>query len=153
VTPAEPAPSIDVVIDALDRLMHRLMVSHAAELSTTELTMAQLKTLYVVLAAERIRMSELAGRLHVTSSTATGLVDRLVELDLVERHEDPSDRRQVVVTATPAAGIAVEQFRELNSARVRELLAKVGPADLAIVHRAIDVLAASLPINPNEVHP
>ena len=76
------------------------MATHAPELNLFELTMSQTKALYLVVAAGQLRMSELAGRLGVTSSTATGVVDGLVGHGLLVRHEDPADRRQVVVTAT-----------------------------------------------------
>ena len=135
-TPAD----IDAVLAVFERLMHRLMATHAPELSTIELTMAQTKALYLVLAAGQLRMSELAARLGVTSSTATGQVDRLVETGLLERREDPADRRQVVVTATPAAEATLEHLRELNSHRMRELLSRIEPGDLSVVRRAIVVL-------------
>ena len=135
-TPAD----IDAVLAVFERLMHRLMATHAPELSTIELTMAQTKALYLVAAAGQLRMSELAARLGVTSSTATGQVDRLVETGLLERREDPADRRQVVVTATPAAEATLEQLRELNTHRMRELLSRIEPGDLSVVRRAIVVL-------------
>ena len=84
--------------------------------------MAQAKVLYVVLAAGELRMSELAARLGVSSRTASGLVDRLVELGLLSRHDDPADRRQVVVATTPEAVALLERFRELNQRQLRELL-------------------------------
>jgi DNA-binding MarR family transcriptional regulator len=135
----------DQIITIFDRLMHRLMATHAPELSAIDLTMAQTKALYIVLAAGRLRMSELAARLGVTSSTATGQVDRLVELGLLERREDAGDRRQVVVTGTDRAEATVEQFRELNSLRMREMLANVAARDLPTVERALRILEAAVP--------
>ncbi len=138
--PTATEADIDAVLAVFEQLMHRLMAAHAPELSTIELTMAQTKGLYLVLAAGQLRMSELASRLGVTSSTATGQVDRLVELGLLVRHEDPADRRQVVVTATPKAESTVEHLRELNSRRMRELLTRIGPSDLSVVRRALLIL-------------
>jgi DNA-binding MarR family transcriptional regulator len=149
-TPNETSDdAYDRIITIFDRLMHRLMATHAPELSAIDLTMAQTKALYIVLAAGRLRMSELAARLGVTSSTATGQVDRLVELGLLERREDPGDRRQVVVTGTDRAEATVEQFRELNSLRMREMLANVAARDLPTVERALRILEAAVP----EPHP
>ncbi|MFP5342873.1 MAG: MarR family winged helix-turn-helix transcriptional regulator [Candidatus Limnocylindria bacterium] len=133
------------MIAVFDRMMHKLMADHAPELTAIDLTMAQTKALYIVLAAGELRMSDLAARLGVTSSTATGVVDRLVELGLVERHELPSDRRQVVIVPTRDAAVAVERFRELNSRRMRDMLSRVPVADLATVERALSILDAALP--------
>ena len=137
------AGDLDRVLAEFDALMHRLMATHAPELSAIELTMSQHKALYLVIASGRLRMSELAAGLGVTSSTATGQVDRLVELGLLERHEDPADRRQVVVTPTPTAEDLLEQFRELSSRRMREMLARVDAAELPTIERAIQLLDAA----------
>ena len=76
--------------------------------------MPQAKTLHLVAAEGRIRMSVLATRLGVTLSTVSGLVERLVEAGCVVRHDDPVDRRQVVVTLTPEGDALIERFRDLN---------------------------------------
>jgi DNA-binding MarR family transcriptional regulator len=89
-------------------------------------------------------MSELATRLGITSSTATGVVDGLVSQGLLTRHEDPADRRQVVVIATAEAEATLESFRELNSRRMREMLAHVNATDLVIVERALRILDAAV---------
>ena len=141
---APDAPAIERVLAVFDALMHRLMATHAPELSAIDLTMSQTKALYLVLAAGQLRMSELAARLGVTSSTATGQVDRLVDLGLIERHEDAGDRRQVVITATPHAEATLERFRELNARRMRELLDRLDGDDLAVVERALHVLDSAL---------
>ena len=65
-----------------------------------DVTMAQLKTLFVLFmeawseADGGLRVSDIAGRLGVTAATTSTLLDRLVERGLVERREDPLDRRQ-----------------------------------------------------------
>lgn len=141
---AEQRAAVDRVLDVFERFMHRLMATHAPELNAVEMTMSQTKCMYLLIASGRLRMSELAAKLGVTSSTATGAVDGLVALGLVERREDPADRRQVVVTPTPIAAETLEHFRELNSRRMRELLGRLGPADLTTVRRAMEILDATV---------
>ncbi len=141
--PADPG-DVDRVLGVFDALMHRLMATHAPELHTIELTMSQTKAMYYLIAEGPLRMSELAARLHVTNSTATGQVDRLLELEMLERHEDPRDRRQVVVTATTHGIEALERFRELSSHRMREMLDRIAAADLPIVEQGLLILSATL---------
>src|SRR4051812_10731316 len=138
------AERIDRVMAQYETFMHGLMVSHAIEMNAVDLTMAQAKALYLVFAAGELRMSELATRLGVTSSTATGQADRLVELGLLERHAEASDRRQVVVRTTPEATASLDHLRELNTRRMRDLLSRVSVEDLAVVERAIAVLADAM---------
>jgi DNA-binding MarR family transcriptional regulator len=124
--------------------MHRLIEGHAPEFTEVGITMAQAKVLYVVMAAGELRMSELAARLGVGSSSASGLADRLVELGLLRRRDDPDDRRQVVVTTTPEAVSLLERFRELNQRQLRELLGRLDPDELAVVDRSLAILGRAI---------
>ena len=116
----------------------KLHVPHFLELS---LTLAQLKALYLVTAAGPMRMSEVAERLGTAPSTTSGVVDGLVHLALLERVEDPADRRQVLVRPTPAAHETLEDFHDLSRTRLRELLARIGDErNLEAIEHAIDLL-------------
>ena len=124
--------------------MHRLVVSHAPEFTEVNVTMAQAKVLYVVMAAGRLRMSELAARLGIGSSSASELADRLVETGLLDRHAAPDDRRQVVVSVTPEAEALLERFRELNQRQLRELLERLDTGELEIVARSVEIFDQAL---------
>jgi DNA-binding MarR family transcriptional regulator len=146
-TGASTAPSpaaIDAVVGRYELLMQRLIGGHAPEFTEVGVTMAQAKVLYVVMAARELRLSELAGRLGIGSSSASELVERLVELGFLHRHDDPTDRRQVVITATPDAAALLERFRELNERQLRLLLAALDPDELGAVERAIEVLGRAI---------
>lgn len=134
---------MDRVIASYELLMHRIASSHAPDLMEVGVTMSQAKVLYLVAAGEGMRMSELAVRLGVAISTMSGLVDRLVDHALLARHDDPADRRQVVVTITTTGRAHLERFRELNAAQMRRLLAFLGDAELELVERATGLLAAA----------
>jgi DNA-binding MarR family transcriptional regulator len=134
------AAAIDRILIAFQTMMQGQMRHHATEVIEIDVTMAQAKAMYLLVAGGDLRMSALAGLLGVTSSTATGLVDRLVELDLAERHEDVHDRRQVVIRATPRAQAVLEHFRELNEAGMRQLLAYIEPDDLPVIERAVELM-------------
>jgi DNA-binding MarR family transcriptional regulator len=57
-----------------------------------------------------LKMRELSRRLMVTGGNVTGLTDKLVEEGLVERREDPKDRRVYSVLLTAAGK---RQFRRM----------------------------------------
>ncbi|HEX6129672.1 MAG TPA: MarR family transcriptional regulator [Candidatus Limnocylindria bacterium] len=141
------------MVEAYDRLHRLLAPMHASDVLELDLTIAQLKTLYVAAMAGPIRMSELAVRLGTAVSTTSGVVDRLVQLDMLERLDDSSDRRQVLVQATPEARQRLDRINELGRGRLRELLASLRDADeLATVERAIKILtdAAARPPRPTD---
>lgn len=123
--------------------MGHVASSHVPAFTETELTMAQAKAIYVVVSIGAVRMSDLAVQLGVSTSTATGLVDRLVELDLLVRQGDLHDRRHVLITTTPAARAHLEHLRELNQQQFRDLLARIEDVDLPIVERSIQILSTA----------
>lgn len=133
---------IDRVVAAYELLMQRVASWHVPDFMEVAVTMSQAKVLYLI-AARGMRMSELAVRLGVSISTTSGLVDRLVDHGLLTRHDDPADRRQVVVTITPTGATHLARFRELNAAQMRRLLARLGDPELDVVERATGLLAAA----------
>jgi DNA-binding MarR family transcriptional regulator len=75
---------------------------------------------------------QLAESAAVSSPTATRMIDVLVARGLVTRVEDPSDRRAVLISLTPAGRRALEaKLREYE--RVREQIA----AALQLEERAV----------------
>jgi DNA-binding MarR family transcriptional regulator len=62
---------------------------------------AQLWALSEVRARPGSTVSEIAGALSVHLSTASNLLDRLEEKELVRRHRGPPDQRVVRITVTP----------------------------------------------------
>ena len=140
--PNQPTrPALDRALEAFEVLQHRLMAVHAPEFTSVDLTMAQAKLLYVVTASGDLSMSEVAQRLGVTISTASGAVDHLVSVGLLSRVDDPANRRQVVVSVTPFGLETLEQLRELSTRQLRALFEVVSDDDLAVIERSIRILA------------
>src|SRR5215831_17668764 len=96
-SPPDPAPAS---VPSADDFLHVAQVVMRAFHSTNldswcavDLTMPQLKALFLAHADGGASHSEIARALGVGVSTVTGIVDRLVEHGLVERRPDPADRR------------------------------------------------------------
>lgn len=122
-----------------------MMSVHAPEFTSIDLTMAQAKLLYVVTASGELTMSEIAHRLGVTISTASGAVDHLVAIGFLSRVDDPMNRRQVRVSVTPLGLETLEQLRELSTRQLRSLFEVIDDDGLAVVERAIRILTDALP--------
>jgi DNA-binding MarR family transcriptional regulator len=80
------------------------------------------------LAEAPLRTGELAQRCLLTPPAMTELVDTLVREGLVRRREDPSDRRAVLVSLTPAGRREVERYQVLFSGVLGEAIAELEPA-------------------------
>lgn len=139
--PDERTRRIATVLDSMDDLVQQMSAGHTAEFLEIGITMPQAKTLHLVAAVGEIRMSVLAGRLGVTLSTVSGLIDRLVDAGLVDRHDDPADRRQVLIVLTPDGASLLERFRELGRRQMSDLLDGLADRDLVTVSNATAILA------------
>ena len=62
-----------------------------------ELTFAQARALFMLAARKELTVSQLARLLDVGNSTASILVQQLVERELVTRTEDATDRRHMII--------------------------------------------------------
>jgi DNA-binding MarR family transcriptional regulator len=136
-------PALASALAAMDVFRQRLMAMHATEFTNLDVTMPQAKLLYVVATAGELSMSEIAARLGVTVSTSSGAVERLVELGLLARADDPNNRRQVRVSITELGSTTLGTLRELSSRHLRTMLEHISDEDLDIVERAVRILAES----------
>lgn len=107
-----------------------------------DVTMPQMKTLILIYGSETncLRMGQLAAALGVALSTATGIVDRLVEQGLLERQEDPDDRRSVVVRLSPLGFETMERPHRAMHEKLRAVLSYLSTAELATVARALSLV-------------
>ena len=83
--------------------------AHGADIEaicrTEHLTEGHYRILWVLCLTDQpdgLPMGDIVDGLVNRAADATRLVDKLVRLDLAERHADPTDRRKVIVRATAA---------------------------------------------------
>jgi DNA-binding MarR family transcriptional regulator len=120
---------MDERIILLERLLLRATLLELGRIDQANgpLTLSQF---FALLAAQRheggCTMGDLAAETLLPPSTATSVVDRLVELGLVERlRDEDGDRRQVLVRPTSAGEGLLRQVRQARRADVAQAL----PAD------------------------
>ena len=85
-------------------------------------------------------MGNISNYLGSTLSSATSIVDRLVDKGLVERAPDPEDRRVVICRLTEMGREAVEQFWRIGRLRIVALAEKLDASELDKVVQAMEIL-------------
>lgn len=133
--------TIDDVVEHYAVLRGHLAALHTEAFLAIDVTMPQAQLLYMVVARPDMSVSSIARRFRVGLSAASGLVDRLVDHGYLDRHEDPSDRRQHLVSATPAGADIVERLRELDESLMHRLLVGLSQAELRALDSGIIALA------------
>ena len=92
-----------------------------------------------------LKMRELSDRLMVTGGNVTGLTDRLVSEGLVERREDPGDRRTSTVALTAEGQRQFRMMARAHEAWVAELFGGLNARQQGQLFELLGQLKASLP--------
>ncbi|HEX2626094.1 MAG TPA: MarR family transcriptional regulator [Candidatus Limnocylindrales bacterium] len=122
-------------------LWRELVVGFASQLGDLRLGFTQLAALYVLADAGTTTIGELADTLGRSPSATSRLVDGLVKRRLLERHEEPEDRRQRSIALTQR-GHAV--LRAVDRERADQFLRIVRPLptpERALVAMGVAALA------------
>lgn len=103
-----------------------------------------------------IRLKDLADAVRLSSSTVCQAVDALVNLGILERCQDPSDRRAVAIRMTSAGFQGRDRSVSFYTALMKETLQGVAPAEQATflkvlqhVWAGLDAASASVGGNSN----
>ena len=135
--------------ELIDRLMY--LAEHAPLRSMpaafehpldVELTIPQLRTVNFLSRGPE-RMSEIAAFLGIGLSSATGMVDRLVEKGLVERTHDRSDRRVVTCRLTDLGRRTFQQHMQIGRSHVEQMADMLQEPELEKIVEAIEILMAA----------
>lgn len=91
-----------------------------------------------------LKMRELSQRLMVTGGNVTGLTDKLVQEGLVERREDPRDRRVYTVRLTESGKRQFQRMASQHEAWVVELFGGLDHAEKATLFELLGKLKRHL---------
>jgi DNA-binding MarR family transcriptional regulator len=121
------------------RSLHELTTPVWMEL---DLSMAQLKTLFVLCNDGAVPIGSVAEKLGVGLPTASHLIDRLVQAQLAVRTEDPDDRRRTLACLSPQGEELSERLRQSGWGQLQQRLARLDDATLAALHHGLCALQA-----------
>jgi len=102
----------------INKAYNRLIKLDAERLGITPV---QLKALYKINYNPNISLGELAEKLRLTNSTVSGVIDRLVHSELVERLVPPGDRRTVSIHLTEKGRKTLDQFNSSDSMLMKKI--------------------------------
>ena len=144
----------ELLIDDVFELQRRIILAlrgHLSGWADADLTMAQLKTLVVLVDEGPCSIGHIATALNVSLPNASHLVDRLVRLDLAKRAEDATDRRRILASASTKGVDVLQSMRNGGREQIRQALSRVDLADLHALVRGLGALAGALEQSPEEM--
>jgi len=122
--------------EAIMRLNRRLRQARAVG----DLTFSQLSALTSLQLAGALTPRELADTERVQPPTMTKIVGKLEERGLVVRTPHPTDRRQVILSATERGRAVYAQFEKARNEWLAEHLATLGDEDRDVLLRAAEIM-------------
>ena len=124
----------------MDVFMHRSMRGWGRFAKSTGLSMPQFGLLMQMHHKGACGMSEVSERFDITPAAASQLVDKLVQSGLIQREEDPHDRRAKLLNLTDKGRDLIQQGIEERYRWVEELVGKLTAEERAQISDALNLM-------------
>ena len=136
--------------EILEALMRRFARAFARldreEICCCGCTPAQCATVSAIAESARpVAMTELSNRLGLAVSTVTRCLDRLADMGLVARSEDPTDRRVTLVDLTDAGLAKLGVIKGADRRFFVQVIGRVASNERQSLVRAFELLLKALP--------
>ena len=129
------------VVQLLRRLFKGVHVYSKAVLKRTGLSGPQIWALTIIAAEPGLSLRELAGRMFAHPSTVSGVVERLVQRNALERRTDPEDRRGIKLSLTPAGQRLLKRSPPPVQVGLRRALLRMAAPELRQLRLNLEAIA------------
>lgn len=137
---ASPAQLIQTIRQFMDIAMHHSMRERSHFAKATGLSMPQFGILMQLHYRGNCGVSDISDRFDITNAAASQLVDKLVQSGLIQREEDPHDRRAKLLNLTEKGRALIQQGIEERYRWVDQLAGKLTAEERAKVAKALTIL-------------
>jgi DNA-binding MarR family transcriptional regulator len=146
--PKKPSDDLDRVedelLEALVQMSLRLRRRDLGLESATGLAGRELDLVAILTASGPTSVKRLVAELQLPRSTMTAIIDRLESRGLVLRHPNTSDRRSVILEATPSAADALLRYRKGVLTLVDQIRRALTKDETSAFTRSIEKIAQTL---------
>ena len=129
-----------VLRDWSEVFMHRSMTDFKRFMNDSGLSASQINTLMRLKYSGACSVSDLGAHVGITSAASSQMIDRLVGMDLLQRSEDPNDRRNKVIDLSPKGRALIEQGIETRRSWMEELTTALSPDEQQAIVTALILL-------------
>ncbi len=140
----DPIQITETIRNGMDLLTHRTFREHGRFVKAAGLSIPQFGILLQLHYQHKCGVSDISNRMDITSAAASQLVDKLVQGGLVERAEDPNDRRAKELKLTEKGRQMVETSMARRHQWVDKMLELIDPAEREKVAEAMSILTRVL---------
>jgi len=127
---------VDFMSGALPELMASIMREDTGAVSTGQVSIPQFWALHYINEAGKLTVNELAEALNRRKSTTSALLNRLSNVDLIQRTQSTTDRRAVYISLTPKGSKLIEKLVENRKNGIRKTYGTLTGGECA-THKAM----------------
>ncbi len=113
------------LFECIHRLQHVLISSIAPMVRELGFSRTDAVILISIHRNNGLKTTDLARMADVPASTFTGLIDRLVEKGFINRVNDETDRRSILLTGTPKLRRTIKEITGIIDKKIAELIKPV----------------------------
>ncbi len=137
---SETEPLVDTLQEAFNLFRRRLMGNLFVYAKDNGLTMPQFGAMFHIFHTGGCGVSDIGNDLGVTNSAASQMLDRLVQIKLITRSEDPADRRGKLLVLTDQGREILLKGNSANQMWLEDLAHSMTPDEQEQVRLAIGIL-------------
>lgn len=137
-------PLTETIRQGIDQVTHRAFHEHIRFVKASGLTMPQFNILMQLHYQRECGVSDISARMDISNAAASQLVDKLVQAGLLERAEDPNDRRVKQLRLTENGRELVETALAARYRWVDELIERLTLAEREKIAEAMQILIKQL---------
>ncbi|MGV0716617.1 MarR family transcriptional regulator [Mycolicibacterium sp. XJ662] len=140
-------------VESVMRASRALVGITAASVSTVDevVTVPQLRVMMMIATRGAMNLAAVAAGLQVSASNASRICDRLLKIGMVDRRDDPADRRNIALTLTSAGQALIDRVIHHRRLAIRRVLRQMTPEQRDALTAGLDAFA-TLAGEPREEH-
>jgi DNA-binding MarR family transcriptional regulator len=147
----DPLQFTDAVRAFMDVFMQRSMRSWKHFARNSGMSMSQYSILMQLHHHQSCTVSDISERFDTTSAAASQIAEKLVQAGLLERAEDPEDRRTKLLTLSPRGKDLVERGIEERYRWVDDLAEHLSPEERQTIREGLELMTrAAEELEPDE---
>lgn len=128
----------------MDLITHRAFREQARFVKSTGLTMPQFGILMQLHYRQQCAVSDISNHMDITNPAASQLVEKLVQSELLERTEDPVDRRAKLLKLSPKGQKLIKDGLAARHRWVEAFIEQLAPTELEKVSEVLEIMTQTL---------
>lgn len=132
-------------VEAVMRTARALVGITAASISTVDdvVTVPQLRVMMMIATRGAMNLAAVAEGLQVSPSNASRICDRLLKVGMIDRQDDPADRRNIALTLTTDGQALIDRVVRHRRTAVRRILRRMSPERRDLLAAVLDEFATT----------